>query len=66
MRSDGDDKSKIVVTSPEAMVEFFSGRILKPQCTLVKNPFNIGQGIFSLDVNRILGLKVTLDPLSRM
>ena len=37
----------------------FSGKILKPQ------RFNIGQGIFSLDVNRILRFQVTLEPLSK-
>ena len=60
--------NKIVFTSPEAMVEF-SGEKGKT-LALVKNQFNICKFIFvlkvnvffSLNVNKILRLQVTLDP----
>ena len=58
--ADGD-KCKIVYSSPEAMVEFSGKKKLK-LIVLVKNPYvNLykGQGIFSLDVNKILRLQVT-------
>ena len=48
--------NKIVFTSPEAMVEF-SREKLKPQC---KNPFNMCKLYFSLEVNKPLGLQITL------
>ena len=58
--ADGD-KCKIVYSSPEAMVEFSGEKVL----ALVKNPcvkFILkGQSIFSLDVNKILRLQVTLN-----
>ena len=41
--------NKIVFTSPEAMVEFSGGNICLK-----------GQGIFSLDVNKIIQLQVML------
>ena len=42
----------------------FHGKNIKTSA-LVKNPSNIGQGIFSLDINRILRFQVTLGPLSK-
>ena len=40
----------------------FSGKNIETSA-LVKNPFNIGQVIFSFVVNKILRFQVTLDPL---
>ena len=58
--ADGD-KCKIVYSSPEAMVEFSGEKKLM----LVKNPYVKfilkGQGVFSLDVNKIIRLQVTLN-----
>ena len=58
------DKCKIVYSSPEAMVEFSGEKKLK-LIVLVKNPYVKfilkGQGIFSLDVKKILRLQVTLN-----
>ena len=64
--ADGD-KCKIVYSSPEAMVEFSGEKKLKLSLSavLVKNPYVKfilkGQGIFSLDVDKILRLQVTLN-----
>ena len=61
--ADGD-KCKIVYSSPEGMVEFSGEKKLK-LIVLVKNPYVKfilkGQGIFSLDANKILRLQVTLN-----
>ena len=56
--ADGD-KCKIVYSSPEAMVEFSGERKLK--LSLIVKFILKGQGIFSLDVNKILRLQVTLN-----
>ena len=57
--------NKIVVTWPEAMVEFSpenqslrSSKILLTCVNYIR--LNIGQGIFSLEVNKPLGLQITL------
>ena len=63
--ADGD-KCKIVFISPEAMMEFSGGKKLKlslsaRQKNLLTYGRLKGQGIFSLDKNKILRLQVTLD-----
>ena len=62
--TDGD-KCKIVYSSPEAMVEVSGEKKLKLSFSAVKNPYVKfilkGQGIFSLDLNKILRLQVTLN-----
>ena len=56
--------NKIVFTSPEAMVEFSREKL--KALALFRNRFNMckysfkGQGIFSLQVNKPLGLQITL------
>ena len=61
--ADGE-KCKIVYSSPEAMVEFSGEKKLKLSLSTRQKPickFLLkGQGIFSLDVNKILRLQVTL------
>ena len=55
--ADGD-KCKIVYSSPEAIVEFSGEKMLKLSLSARQKPicrFILkGQGIFSLDVNKIL------------
>ena len=59
--ADGD-KCKIVYSSPEAMVEFSGEKKLKLSLIRARQkPICKGQGIFSLDVNKILRLQVTLN-----
>ena len=62
--ADGD-KCKIVNSSPEAMVEFSGEKKLKLSLSARQKPcvkFILkGQSIFSLDVNKILRLQVTLN-----
>ena len=62
--ADGD-KCKIVYSSPEAMVEFSGEKKLKLSLSARQNPYVKfilkGQGIFSLDVDKILRLQVTLN-----
>ena len=58
---------KIVYSSPEAMVKFSGERKLKHSLSARQKTVYIvkfilkGQGIFSLDVNKILRLQVTLN-----
>ena len=61
--------NKIVFTSPEAMVEFSGGKKLKLSIGARQKPLTSvnlyslkGQGMFSLDVNKIIQLQVTLQP----
>ena len=62
--ADGD-KCKIMYSSPEAVVEFSGEKKLKLSLSARQKPickFILkGQGIFSLDVNKILRLQVTLN-----
>ena len=58
--ADGD-KCKIVYSSPEAMVEFSGEKKLKLGLNACQKFLLKGQGIFSLDVNKILRLQVTLN-----
>ena len=65
MEYDDGDKCKIVYSLPEAMVEFSGKKKLKLSLSARQKPickFILeGQGIFSLDVNKILRLQVTLN-----
>ena len=59
--------NKIVFTSPEAMVGFSREKSSKILLTCVNYiRLNIGQGIFSLEVNKPLGLQITLGSKSHV